>query len=146
MTELAHNTVIQYRSRLRTIKKAIELNVFKGEDLLAAQLQVVELERKLGPENVDTIRKPGRPRKYVKIRMADLEKLELEALVGTGGLTPAEMLRAKLEKEDPEFIKALDAKKTALEESERALVEMQRIANEEVGDVKPVDEHPTDKG
>lgn len=145
MTTLAHNTIVQYRSRLKTMKKALELEVFKGEELLAAQLQVIELEKKLGPENVETPRKPGRPRKFVKITMADLEKLQLEAAVGTGELTPAEMLRAKLEKEDPEFIKMLDAKKAALEESERALVEMQKLANEEVSGGQHEPEHPADK-
>lgn len=127
------------------MKKALELEVFKGEELLAAQLQVIELEKKLGPENVETPRKPGRPRKFVKITMADLEKLQLEAAVGTGELTPAEMLRAKLEKEDPEFIKMLDAKKAALEESERKLVEMQKLANEEVSGGQHEPEHPADK-
>lgn len=75
MPELARNTIIQYRSRLRTLKAALEAGILEGEDLQLAAKQVAELEAKLG-SNVVPERRQGRPKKWIKLTAADVERLK----------------------------------------------------------------------
>lgn len=156
MPKLTPQTVANYKSKLRQLRKVLPLMPDDHEERPRVLSQIERLTNQLGLEmsdlEISLSRGPGRPRLNANIEEFK-DKIELElktAPVEIVGDTPSDRvaaLRAKLEKEDPEFVKMLDERKRlALEESERALVEMQRIANEEVGDVKPVDESTTNKG
>lgn len=116
--EYAPTTIRQYRSRRRLLQRYIASTVPTPDELIKAQLELAELELKLGPENLGPV-KLGRPRTKMTLRGEELRKYE-EAQKDGRIDKPLEWT--------PEATKARALTRLGItpEESERALLEMQR--------------------
>jgi hypothetical protein len=63
----------------------VKLGAIDKENLPRAQMQIAELEAKLGPD-VESAIKPGRPKKYIRITKAELERIKEQARNNPEGL------------------------------------------------------------
>lgn len=120
--EYAPTTIRQYRSRRRLLQRYIASTIPTPDELIKAQLELTELELKLGTENLGPV-KLGRPRVKLTLRGEDLRKYEEAQKEGRVD-RPTEWT--------PEATKARALTRLGItsEESERRLNEMQKTAAE----------------
>lgn len=154
MGRITAQTASNYRVQLRKLRRVLPL-IPEGDPERARTLRLIEkFTNQLGLEMTDLeialSRRPGRPRLNPNVAEYEIEP-EINTVMTPEEIEAAKALRlaefrARVLKENPDLAAEMERKRLALEESERALVEMQKLANEEVGDVKPVDESATDKG
>jgi hypothetical protein len=143
METLARNTITNYRSRLKRLKEV--LNVLTSDERLKAEVEIAQLELKLGPQ-AQAIRKPGRPKIKVDIpedatrdpgKMADnpwseeairerkkakLALLRAKTLELTGELEQLGEVKSEFDKANEVIQEAIreEAAKKAIEGGERA--------------------------
>ncbi|SRR6266436_3794467 len=119
--EYSHHTIVAYRSRLKILLAALEAGLVPEDDLNLAVQEVKSLQEKLGP-NTEPANKQGRPRKYIKLTMAEVEALK-------AGKEIDKLAPAYWSKEAIEMRKKV--KDMQLTKGEEILTDMQKIVDQE---------------
>jgi hypothetical protein len=128
---LAPNTVSNYRSRLRLLKRALEAGYLEGEDVEIARREIATLERKLAP--YPPPKRPGRKRVYVRIPVAVVEELRAGGqLKDTAAYWTQEAIGERAKRFLPPTEEETKEMNRKAEEDSKKFDELMALANEEL--------------
>lgn len=127
--EYSPRTIVAYRSRLKLLLMALEEGVIKQEDLDNVKQEVLELQTKLGPL-IESPKKQGRPRKYVKLTMEEVERIKAGKEVDK--LSPGYWSPEAIEMRRKVKQMQVNPSQEEVEASAKALEEMQTLTPEQL--------------